>query len=221
MALVVRRYVKFMTTPGSHNDTYAGTCHRMFFANWKAGVPRPLTPALPLQPAFAACRCGAPHPSQHTLPFREVRLAPSSPFCCSSEDRHISFAGLPPQDCPDNDGHNVDTIDGLVGLIPVIVAAAGVSARLCLGLHGCLRVYLCPCLCLRQWLHFRSRPLRFVVAQTVHTPPVHSSQGPRILRTSSAQTFWRPSVSTVVLGMLLLSMRVFHLFHFVVLWCRR
>mmetsp|Transcript_1635 Transcript_1635/g.3450 ORF Transcript_1635/g.3450 Transcript_1635/m.3450 type:complete len:415 (+) Transcript_1635:213-1457(+) len=26
-------YVKFMTTPGSHNDTYAGTCHRMFFAN--------------------------------------------------------------------------------------------------------------------------------------------------------------------------------------------
>lgn len=26
-------YVKFMTTPGSHNDTYASTCHRMFFAN--------------------------------------------------------------------------------------------------------------------------------------------------------------------------------------------
>lgn len=26
-------YVKFMTSPGSHNDTYASTCHRMFFAN--------------------------------------------------------------------------------------------------------------------------------------------------------------------------------------------
>lgn len=26
-------YIKFMTTPGSHNDTYASTCHRMFFAN--------------------------------------------------------------------------------------------------------------------------------------------------------------------------------------------
>ena len=26
-------YVRFMTTPGSHNDTYASTCHRMFFAN--------------------------------------------------------------------------------------------------------------------------------------------------------------------------------------------
>lgn len=23
-----------MTTPGSHNDTYASTCHRMFFANY-------------------------------------------------------------------------------------------------------------------------------------------------------------------------------------------
>lgn len=26
-------YVDFMTTPGSHNDVYASTCHRMFFAN--------------------------------------------------------------------------------------------------------------------------------------------------------------------------------------------
>ncbi|KAJ1439153.1 ADP-ribosylglycohydrolase-domain-containing protein [Ochromonadaceae sp. CCMP2298] len=27
------KYVTFMQTPGSHNDTYASTCHRMFFAN--------------------------------------------------------------------------------------------------------------------------------------------------------------------------------------------
>ena len=26
-------YIEFMRTPGSHNDTYASTCHRMFFAN--------------------------------------------------------------------------------------------------------------------------------------------------------------------------------------------
>ena len=32
------RYIKFMTTPGSHNDTYASTCHRMFFANFVKGV---------------------------------------------------------------------------------------------------------------------------------------------------------------------------------------
>ena len=27
-------YAAFMTTPGTHNDTYAATAHRMFFANW-------------------------------------------------------------------------------------------------------------------------------------------------------------------------------------------
>merc|ERR1711865_1321569 len=32
------RYVKFMTTPGTHNDCYAGTCHRMFFHNRERGI---------------------------------------------------------------------------------------------------------------------------------------------------------------------------------------
>lgn len=62
-----KAYMDFMTTPGSHNDTYASTCHRMFFANWK-------------------------------------------------------FYGKDPIDCPDNDGHNVDTIDGLI--LPTITALA-------------------------------------------------------------------------------------------------
>jgi hypothetical protein len=31
-------YVKFMTTPGSHNDTYAESFHRDFFAAWARGV---------------------------------------------------------------------------------------------------------------------------------------------------------------------------------------
>lgn len=60
-------YVSFMTTPGSHNDTYASTCHRMFFAN-KVFHDRPL------------------------------------------------------DECPDNDAHNVDTLDGMV--LPTIVALA-------------------------------------------------------------------------------------------------
>lgn len=60
-------YIAFMTTPGTHNDTYASTCHRMFFAN------------------------------------REN--------------------GLALEDCPDNDGHNVDTIDGLTALPPVLIIA--------------------------------------------------------------------------------------------------
>lgn len=32
-------YVGFMTTPGTHNDTYAESFHRDFFSNWAAGVP--------------------------------------------------------------------------------------------------------------------------------------------------------------------------------------
>jgi ADP-ribosyl-[dinitrogen reductase] hydrolase len=62
-----QRYIQFMTTPGSHNDTYASTCHRMFFANWY-------------------------------------------------------YHHKPPVDCPDNDSHNVDTVDGLV--LPTITALA-------------------------------------------------------------------------------------------------
>lgn len=59
-------YISFMTTPNSHNDVYAGTCHRMFFAN------------------------------------------------------HVK--GKDPNHCADNDGHNVDTIDALVPLIPIALS---------------------------------------------------------------------------------------------------
>ena len=34
-------YVAWMTTPGSHNDSYASTCHRMFFANYVHGKRDP------------------------------------------------------------------------------------------------------------------------------------------------------------------------------------
>ena len=35
----LREYVSFMTTPGSHNDTYAESYHRQFFANYASGLP--------------------------------------------------------------------------------------------------------------------------------------------------------------------------------------
>jgi len=38
-ARFLKDYVEFMTTPGSHNDTYAESFHRDFFYNWAAGVP--------------------------------------------------------------------------------------------------------------------------------------------------------------------------------------
>ena len=71
-----KSYVDFMTTKGSHNDTYASTCHRMFFAN-------------------------------------------------------MVFHNKDPNDCPDNDGHNVDTIDGLV--LPTVTALAETARQLHLG----------------------------------------------------------------------------------------
>jgi hypothetical protein len=68
-----KSYIDFMTKEGSHNDTYASTCHRMFFAN-------------------------------------------------------LIFHKKDPKDCPDNDGHNVDAIDGLV--LPSITALAETARQL-------------------------------------------------------------------------------------------
>jgi len=67
-----KAYIDFMRY-GSHNDTYASTCHRMFFAN-------------------------------------------------------MIFNKKDPRDCPDNDGHNVDTIDGLI--LPTITALAETARQL-------------------------------------------------------------------------------------------
>lgn len=33
----LQAYISFMTTPGSHNDTYAETYHRDFFLNYSKG----------------------------------------------------------------------------------------------------------------------------------------------------------------------------------------
>mmetsp|Transcript_9724 Transcript_9724/g.12144 ORF Transcript_9724/g.12144 Transcript_9724/m.12144 type:complete len:438 (+) Transcript_9724:112-1425(+) len=65
---ILKDYIKFMTTPGTHNDTYCGTCHRMFFANYASEIE--------------------------------------------------------PANCPDNDGHNVDTVDSVVTTIPVALLSA-------------------------------------------------------------------------------------------------
>jgi len=35
----LKRYIAFMTTPGSHEDTYVEECHRNFFANYARGAP--------------------------------------------------------------------------------------------------------------------------------------------------------------------------------------
>jgi len=35
----LKRYIAYMTTPGSHRDTYIEECHRNFFSNYAAGIP--------------------------------------------------------------------------------------------------------------------------------------------------------------------------------------
>jgi len=65
-------YIKFMTTPDTHNETYCSTCHRMFFAKWAAGIE--------------------------------------------------------PELCPDNDAHNVDTVDALISTVPVALASSSDQA---------------------------------------------------------------------------------------------
>mmetsp|Transcript_17188 Transcript_17188/g.44787 ORF Transcript_17188/g.44787 Transcript_17188/m.44787 type:complete len:375 (-) Transcript_17188:261-1385(-) len=65
----VSDFVSFMTTPGSHNDTYASTYVRMFFENYAKGTP--------------------------------------------------------PDLCPGNDGHNVDTMDALTVCGVVAVSSWG------------------------------------------------------------------------------------------------
>jgi ADP-ribosylglycohydrolase len=35
----LKRYIRFMTTPGNHRDTYIEECHRNFFANYARGLP--------------------------------------------------------------------------------------------------------------------------------------------------------------------------------------
>jgi len=68
-AAILADYISFMMTPGSHNDTYASTAHRMFFKN-------------------------------------------------------LVENKLPPEKCPDNDRHNVDTTDAVTMSVPICLLDA-------------------------------------------------------------------------------------------------
>ena len=70
---VRERYITLMTTPDSHNDTYAGTCHRLFFANRANGLPLDECPdPIDLGPPF--------EPSCHTSRSSSSSSS-SSPSC--------------------------------------------------------------------------------------------------------------------------------------------
>ena len=129
------RYMKFMTTPGSHNDTYASTCHRMFFANLvKGNIPSfptiflssliqtlstPLCRFLPFD-SFVECTLF----TSVIWPTVDIFLTPAlihlliyslllSFLFCHYHVCVVFLTGVPPAECADNDGHNTDAIDAL------------------------------------------------------------------------------------------------------------
>lgn len=61
-AAVLSDYIGFLTTPGSHNDTYAESFHRSFFADWQDSRPT------------------SPHQVKQTHLTRTVSLAAVFPF---------------------------------------------------------------------------------------------------------------------------------------------
>ena len=98
-------YVDFMTSPGSHNDAYASSYHRMFFQNRARGKPLHECPSVPvpgLQPRTGT-RWGL---------LSLCSLLPlTTPWLESNGGK--------------NDGHNVDAIDGLV--MPAVVLLGGAT----------------------------------------------------------------------------------------------
>lgn len=83
---IYSKYIDLMTTQDAHNDTYCGTGHRMFFANYAKGKK--------------------------------------------------------PRECPDNDGHNTDALDGLTNLPPVVFhAMAGGGALLAADSQECVSLF--------------------------------------------------------------------------------
>merc|ERR1711994_184811 len=80
------QYIQFMTTPGTHNDVYAATAHRMFFANY-----------------------------------------------ANKKDKF---------DCADNDGHNTDSVDGIINVLIFSLNEMVVNARKLDDINHMKKIYI-------------------------------------------------------------------------------
>jgi hypothetical protein len=79
-----------MTTPGTHNDTYAESFHRDFFKNWAAGVPPEKCAEVCAAVTWAVCMtCGAGAEARGLLevPF-EVRRGLWTPGARMGVEQH-------------------------------------------------------------------------------------------------------------------------------------
>lgn len=136
-------YVAFMTTPGSHNDTYAESYHRDFFKSewvgcWRGVAGRggrgsetaPPDPRRRGSQVYSCCRSAQlPLCLSTQLPFfpdaRGTTSQPKpSPLPLPRNHPPADWAaGVPPEKCAGEEGHNTASIGGFVTLPPVILGA--------------------------------------------------------------------------------------------------
>lgn len=117
-----------MTTPGSHNDTYAESYHRDFFKNWAAGVPPEKCRCVPVG-------CLVLHNSSSRLyasvlaGICSVILDKLISFRCAMlftprpADLHTPAFATWPRSSRGTEGHNTASIGGFVTLPPVILGS--------------------------------------------------------------------------------------------------
>ena len=108
-------YIVFMTTANTHNDTYAESYHRDFFANWAKG-------------SFNIHTCYACVQQTGRLLFDLFRYEGFVPIRRSNSImierwfllRIASCEGVPPERCAGKEGHDTPSIGAFVSL-PLIV----------------------------------------------------------------------------------------------------
>lgn len=132
----LKDYVSFMTTPGTHNDTYAESFHRDFFKNWSAGVP----PEQCSRVSGSALRCvscvcvwgvlpALPQPVGHRVPAVTEQEAWSLPeaaggaACVAASVAARNACMVACHWLQGTEGHNTAQIGGFVMLPPVMLAA--------------------------------------------------------------------------------------------------
>lgn len=112
--LFLKDYVTYMTTPGTHNDTYAESFHRDFFKNWASGVPpEQCAKVVHHRPANQYC---------HGLATGASHMALSHKWSCI-QTQYIMHSRMQCDRLQGTEGHNTAQIGGFVMLPPVIMAA--------------------------------------------------------------------------------------------------
>lgn len=116
-AKVMENYIKFMTTPGSHNDTYAESFHRLFFKDWSS-LDNPPTKGEDIV-KMAEDRWAIPFLLLLTCLYLDLTL---TPWALSSRYRKVTV---------DSEDHQIAVIGSLVLVVPWVLHFAHKSPDEC------------------------------------------------------------------------------------------